>query len=123
MSKIRQGFVSNSSSTSFYINGNKFTQDKVELAVIILLELDANINSLGSPLSIEDVCYISTKSKENLQSELGVTSKYYGRGIIDRLNEFPKDVIVVDSCGSNSISWEIQEYLEQKFNALRQHWG
>jgi hypothetical protein len=121
--KIRQGFVSNSSSTSFYIDASKHSMSKVKKAIKTILGLldvkDNDISSICTTYETED-----TKA---LEMEIRQYDAPFDSLFIDPKNfreiKFPKKVIVVDSITDNSIPWEIQEFLESHFDATRQHWG
>jgi hypothetical protein len=107
--KTRLGFVSNSSSTSFYIDSSIYTKQQV---------VDAIENMIAEGLFAQYTVYQSN------QKELSKQYKDY-HDIRDEVinNSIPYNCIVVDSQSDNSIDYEIQEMLEIRFNAYRQHWG
>ena len=105
--KMRQGFVSNSSSTSFYINSSIYNKQQV---------IDAIEDMISDGLFAKYSVGQSTQKELVQQIEEYCGYKINGDNI-------PFNCIVVDSESDNSIYWEIQEMLEIKFNAYRQHWG
>jgi len=107
--KVRVGFVSNSSSASFYINSSMHTKEEVRSAIY---DMNAETGFQISQSTNEEVAKIISESG------------YFGDASIDSIkSRLPYNCIVVDSTRDNSIPYEVQEMLEYKFDALRQHWG
>lgn len=127
--KIRQGFVSNSSSTSFYIDASKHSKEKVEQIINKLLDIiifanNCNFGTIGSICSISEDDNIGS-----IKHHIRMYHSYDSKSIIvdedDEIGreKWPKKVIVVDSITDNSIPYSIQEFLEIELGARRQHWG
>lgn len=116
--KVRQGFVSNSSSTSFYIDATRHPYYKVEEAIIRMLDLlnfcnDTNYGDIGS------ICTISENVSRSEVSEK--IKEFYGHD--EAHMQLPEKIIAVDSVDDNSIPWAVQEFLCEVLGARRQHWG
>jgi hypothetical protein len=105
--KIRNGFVSNSSSTSFYIDSSIYTKQQVIEAIEDMVS-----DGLFAKYRIDQL------TQKEIISQIEEWCGYTING-----KDIPYNCIVVDSESDNSIDWDIQEMLEIKFNAYRQHWG
>ena len=134
MAKIRQGFVSNSSSTSFYIDAKKYNKHDVEYVIEKLIEVCNRVEKENK--TITDMCEVYESSNLEYVWEQIIEDNYdyykmsdknkeiYKKGMLQEFKEtWPKEVIVVDSVNDNSIDYSIQEFLENKFDAIRKHWG
>ena len=120
--KIRQGFVSNSSSTSFYIDASKYSCEKIEEAIKRMLELLSFCQDSDAE-NINSVCTIGTASKDSIVQKMEIFYDYDGRKKEKFGSFLPNKIIAVDSVDDNSIPYCIQEFLCTAFNAERQHWG
>ena len=127
--KIRQGFVSNSSSTSFYIDSHRHSLDKVGCILDTLI--DAYNLARGENNTISSFCEVSESDKESVKSRIKEFYSYVkGEEYINHLKwiendfkDFSNKVITIDSIDDNSIPYAIQGFLENALNARRQHWG
>lgn len=121
--KRRQGFISNSSSTSFYINGSKYSKQLVEETIKDLLNIVNKINpeyqeDFDDCITIyEDVTLEDMKREFKSYHDVDKDMKY----LIELLGK--DNIIQVNSTYDNSIPYTIQAFLEDSFNAYRQHWG
>lgn len=123
--KTRLGFVSNSSSTSFYIDASKYSENQV-ISVIGKLIETLKITEQNLDYTVDDICCISIKDKQQLKESLRCTEdwfKKYYYNLIETIDRYKDNIIVIDSNEDNSIPYEIQEFIENHFNAYRQHWG
>lgn len=133
MAKIRNGFVSNSSSSSFIINADKYDEDRIRNFIQALIDAH-NImrDESKGELRIDDVCDIYTSaSAESFAERIVNFSSYDMKGLkkkkeIERVFEnlksnFPTSVVIIDSVGDNSIPYSIQEELEGF--GKRYHWS
>jgi hypothetical protein len=128
--KIRQGFVSNSSSTSFYIDASKYSCAKVKETIKLALDLvnfchDSNYGNIDSICTVHE-----TKDIKGIEMQIQQHYAPLDDSLFDDDNlanqhqvKLPKKVIVVDSTDDNSIPFSIQEFLENELGATRQHWG
>lgn len=118
--KTRQGFVSNSSSTSFYIDSSKYSYDKVVEAIKRMLELLSFCENSSSE-DIDSICKVNKNvDRDSIISEM---RDFYGGGREYEIGHLPKNIISVDSIEDNSIPWAVQEFLCEVLGARRQHWG
>ena len=114
--KIRMAFVSNSSSESFICD----TDLSVEKTKELLIELLNFYNSFtGNNEKFEDVFeepYIGT------ESDVEYYKDFFGRRNEKR---FEKVVgkIIINSVSDNTIPYTLFDFIEQKFNAFREHLG
>lgn len=118
--KIRNGFVSNSSSSSFIIDPKTTTIEKVEEYIEKLVE--AHNILADNKITMSDICVVYKQRGEQFFEKI---LKYYNPStyIIEKYNKCKNiECIVVDSTGDNSIPWEIQDALES-ISIMRQHWG
>ena len=128
--KIRQGFVSNSSSTSFYIDASKFPLQKVEEIMERLVDITNSLDNSDDTMA--SICEIyETEDVQGIKERQKEFYRPYGRwGAEDTRHmeaiereRWPSKIVVIDSVDDNSIPWSIQEFLESGLNARRQHWG
>jgi len=117
--KIRNGFVSNSSSSSFLIDATKYSKEKVTEYIESLLVAHNIIEN--TDLSLEDICFINNTSGSVFFKEV---AEFYSanKDLVHRDADKYPDCIVVDSTSDNSIPWNIQDALE-RIAIKRQHWG
>jgi hypothetical protein len=132
MAKIRNGFVSNSSSSSFIINAEKYSKEQILKYIEATIEAQKIVEddeeywgrSIDEMLDMheEENCDRFVESAleyhnmfhERTFKELAEQKKWYK-------DQFPGKVIVVDSQSDNSIPWVVQEALE--YIGRREHWG
>ncbi len=122
--KIRQGFVSNSSSSSFILDGNKFTVGKLKSAI-------KNVMIATHTVTPEECVHIDPDLVCKIHAEktgmdfLNQVKMYHDycvdEGFFNK-EDYDKPVIIIDSLESNSIPWPVQQFLEG-IAILRQHWG
>ena len=112
--KIREGFVSNSSSSSFICRVNMDTNEAKE----ILIKLLALYNgAMDTNYIYEKVFYDPYVGDKKYENEL---NKYYGTyQTIPKIN----GSLVINSASDNSIPYELFNMIESKFNATRIHLG
>lgn len=116
--KIRNGFVSNSSSSSFILDGNKYSVEIIGEYISKLLEAENLIQH--SDKKVDDICTIK---------KYNYVEDYYKDSYIEDYEEYGYKrvvcdcpVIVVDSVRDNSIPWAVQSPLED-IALKRHHWG
>lgn len=124
--KIRSGFVSNSSSSSFLIDVRKYNIEDIKCYIEKLLDAENFIRK--SDISIDDICtveyinsveYIFDKAfKYKHNSYLG---KDHQRYIKRNSENYPKGAVIINSIDDNSIPWNIQDSLHNI--GERFHWG
>jgi len=117
--KNRQGFVSNSSSTSFYIDASKYSCEKVEGAIKRMLDLLSFCENSNS----KDIKSVCTIGKEDREAVIQGIKEFYDCDERKIDIHFPNKIIVVNSVDDNSIPWAVQEFLCEVLGAHRQHWG
>lgn len=140
--RVRTGFVSNSSSSSFILDGEKYDRQFLESLIRQSLKIDGLINkkqgySVSSEgYDLKKVCKIRTEP--DCESFIQEMSEFYMPGGSRKYQSFvdsftsesnyirnslgTKKCIIVDSVGDNSIPWRTQEILES-IAVHRQHWG
>jgi hypothetical protein len=145
--KARTGFVSNSSSSSFIIDADRYTVDQVKKVIELGLEAEKVIGEYAKydrehVLVLDQICTI--KVADNCEDFLRQMREFYCVGINPKKKptEWEKEMretyaqesrsikatlenrkcIVVDSTRDNSIPYRIQETLSS-LAAHRQHWG
>lgn len=106
--KIRQGFVSNSSSSSFVCNTN-LSIDEVKEKLKSLLEF-------YNEFCKEDLEFDKIFGFIGLSQDKCEDSDYY-------TDEIGKDKFVICSKNDNSIPYELWDFIEKKFDAFRVHHG
>jgi len=128
--KVRNGFVSNSSSSSFIINANDFSKEKITKYIQLLLNAENFL--FDNTKILDDICTIyHLKDLTSFWSEY-FDFNYHNNNDIskddfikNKLNEskklYPNGVIYIDSVYDNSIPWFVQEALENL--GTRYHWG
>jgi hypothetical protein len=121
--KTRQGFVSNSSSSSFIIKGK--TEKKIRKYIRDLLDADNELNNTNN--SIDDICTTHTiPDVHNHEFEYYNWCNYSKEitfGQYKKLHNITREEpgVVVESTNDNSIPWPIQEALCNL--GERFHWG
>lgn len=112
--KNRSGFVSNSSSTSFVIDANKYSGAKVKAYIEKLIQAENDLE--GESYTLDDICtIIDGASISAFNNQL---DGYFHSSAI----EHDGPIVLVESTGDNSIPWSIQESLE-RIALRRQYWG
>lgn len=116
--KIRTGFVSNSSSSSFIINASEFSLDKIKN---FIEELVSAYNELKDEnYSVDSICTIYESNVEEFNKLIK------RRGYEDYSGYVCEDgatkVIRIDSTHDNSIPYLIDSALDS-ICIRRQHWG
>ena len=110
--KIRQGFVSNSSSSSFVCStGLSIGQVKEKLKMLLEFYNEFNNQSY----EFKDVFGFIGKSQNRYKNDKESSDWY--------TDEVGKGKLVICSNGSNSIPYDIWEFIESKFEAYRVHHG
>jgi hypothetical protein len=110
--KIRNGFVSNSSSSSFICS----TDMRIcEVRRMLEKLLDMHNEFMNEDLSFDDVFRQPFIADEAYTK--GEWAGHY-RYIADS-----KGKVIIESAGDNSIPYEMFDYIEEKFDAVRCHLG
>jgi hypothetical protein len=125
--KIRLGFISNSSTTSFILDGTKYSASLIREVIENVLKAVSLIDK--EEFIVDDICEIYERSSgQEFLNQIkgfyeGMNHDYYDEEIkyLDK-GQFDKPAIIVDSTFSNSIPWPVQEFLEG-IAIKRQHWG
>ena len=124
--KIRNGFVSNSSSSSFLINARDYNVEDIKYYIEKLLDAENFIRK--SDISIDDICNIKyINSVEYIFDEAfkyehnSYLGKDHQRYIKRKSENYPRGAILVDSISDNSIPWHIQDSLHNIGEGF--HWG
>jgi len=110
--KIRNGFVSNSSSCSFVCQ-TKYTLK--ETKKILQKMLNSYNDTFNENNKFEDVfgkLYIGDTNTD-------IEFKKWGQNPHAKI----KEKIIIDSKSDNTIPWSIMKLIEEKFNADHYHWG
>lgn len=111
--KVRSGFVSNSSSSSFILDASKYNVQQIKDYITKLLEAYSIITK--DNLTFKDICKIS--EEDSIDRISNVINRYYGETISHK-----GKILLIDSTHDNSIPWSIQEALID-ISLYRQHWG
>lgn len=112
--KIRNGFVSNSSSSSF-ICSTKLNLDQVKNKLDIMVEMYNRLYNAKE--TFDDMFeYPYVISKTNIEGYKERIS-YFGGGSVSIGD------IIIDSAGDNSIPWMLHTAIEDLLNANRIHLG
>jgi hypothetical protein len=117
--KARNGFVSNSSSTSFIIDASKYSLEKVTNYVQKLLDAQNEINDTATTLA--EICFIE-KNDSIKEINKQIKEYYFCDKSQSSIIIHNGPVVIVGSVDDNSIPWTIQEGLEH-IAIRRQHWG
>lgn len=117
--KIRNGFVSNSSSSSFIIDADKYTISQIKEVIRKLVETNNLLEK--DTITLNEICKISEAKISDFYDEV---QDFYGK--YHKNEYYPKNDsdkgIRVDSTYDNSIPWFIQNALEN-IALYRAHWG
>lgn len=133
--KIRLGFVSNSSSTSFYFEPDKVSIEEVRR----IIENFLGTSEYRGTCTVYETDDTSGIIKDLAEYKAPCVPSGRGEGLtwdqaeLKRKNlclveerkiakTFPRRIIVVDSYGDNSIPGKLQDLLED-IAYMRQHWG
>ena len=123
--KIRQGFVSNSSSSSFIINYNNECEKKftVEIVTEILTDLIKVYNLANKDtLCFENIFdYVAIISDVHIKERIKYESHPYYEDKTDMKKV--KNKIVIVGKTDNSIPYPIMEFIENTMDAKHWHWG
>jgi len=125
--KIRSGFVSNSSSSSFICSSTlsvKEAEEKLKIMVNFYNDL------CGTSLKFEDVFqkpFKITKDKKSKKYKGFISNWIFGKNSqgVYRVNE-QKDLdgkLIINSSDDNSIPWELFELVSSFFDGRRVHLG
>jgi hypothetical protein len=123
--KMRLGFVSNSSSSSFVITSESNSLDKIKKYVQMLLDSENFINDTN--YSLDDICDIYSVDDTSDYRYKGYLYYNYKSNITfdeyKKMNEIKEKQpgIIIDSTQDNSIPCPIQDALERL--GERFHWG
>jgi len=127
--KIRTGFVSNSSSSSFICRKKMTIEEATEKTKILL---DAYNKLFDKNLKYEEVFFPPYKGSKKYDEELkrwhyiGPTDKNNKWSILEENRtqvETTVGRIIIDSESDNSIPYELFELIEEAFDAIRLHLG
>lgn len=109
--KIRTGFVSNSSSSSFICN-TKMTVEEVTESLQIMLDFYNKINDMNLPFDcVFEPPFIADETYgNNWKYHYPEMSRASGK-------------VIIHSDSDNTIPYELFEFIESKFDARRFHLG
>lgn len=121
--KIRVGFVSNSSSSSFVCSlDNKYTIEQTEFILEKLIEMYNEIFSLYDdnfcPIRFDEIfgeIRFLTKDDLNRFKDFNIDIEY--------LETVVGKTLLIEGFGDNSIPSSLFDMIEDKFNATRLHLG
>lgn len=110
--KFRNGFVSNSSSSSFICNVD-LTIDEATVKLHKLHEMYCELNDIDVPFYdiFDDPIYMNDEKKLEYY-------RFYSDG-----QAIGQGNIIINSAGDNTIPWELFDLIESTFNAKRVHMG
>ena len=121
--KIRTGFVSNSSSSSFVIQ-NKYeipTKSKVTVELEKMWKEWKTSNKFYKNTKIQDILTVYEVTKRTDTKDLIKTIE---KSICNSVDYSVKPgIVLIISTGDNSIPWEFCELIEEKFNTKYIHHG
>jgi hypothetical protein len=124
--KIRRGFVSNSSSSSFVIASKKNIKELEKVLRAIFLYLQTVEDTYWADKDFDDCIKITTVGESNFKE---CFSDYFGNIKEQTIwfdgeeKEITDDMIYIDSKFDNSIPWAIQGFLENIDGIKKYHWG
>ncbi len=105
--KIRKGFVSNSSSSSFVITDKVLTEGRIKS--LITSNFDVSVNDIDYAMTFDKVSQEDIEYRRDC-GDYSKLDKHLGS-------------LVINSKEDNSIPWEIQEYIEDELDGIHYHWG
>ncbi len=118
--KQRKGFVSNSSSSSFIINSNEYSENVTDFTVeevdSLLVELLDFYNRFFDTNLDPNDTFMVYEHKGNPHEGW---EDYYQ----DLKETSEKKRIFIDSIGDNTIPYTLFDWIEEKFNCSRLHLG
>jgi hypothetical protein len=130
--KIRNGFVSNSSSTSFLISTIKTLTELKNWLVEVYramfeLSITEAITEVNSQMEFEECSFNRGEAIANEVKEY-FTNDGYASGVsllVESNQELGNNLILISSTRDNSINYSIQNMLEDVFSGSieRIHWG
>ena len=123
--KIRQSFVSNSSSCSYTINSEKFTPEEVKKILLEMVDSYRKIYKNDEYHKDGDYAdffcgdpYLCDEDKFKKRFVRSDGLYFYGCFKKDFLGK-----IIIESKDDNSIPFEIMDMIEERFRATHYHWG
>ena len=121
--KLRNGFVSNSSSSSFVCNQHKSEYNRFKNT-----ELDRIEKMLEKVF--ECIKILGLRNKDTSFSDIFAQPKKATKEYIEKLNTewganltYNTEMFIIESADDNSIPYELFELIESVFNATRVHLG
>lgn len=116
--KIRNGFVSNSSSSSFIINTQSEYYNDLSIEDVTDI-MDKLLEVVKIYKDIQDNVY----TIELLPNNSKIIKKRKEYGYEDHIEVIDNQIIYIESTDDNSIPYFIQQFLEDELNATRLYWG
>lgn len=122
--KIKFGFISNSSSTSFLIKSKRVKEyywlaNNIDIKNFLLGKMQEFLKILHKEDDINEIVIIQDLKHDDFKQEI----KVYWNDYYSVPDDFEEYDLIIDSYHENSIPYIMQKFFENELYGRRYHWG